>query len=249
MTKWTRFASFIALCGLSFYTAACTKSIASQPEQFLATDKPDPLLSSTTYTEAYPALQTGNNGAANLSPTEETVNGYPLPISTGATATISDAVLMDAGWYARQYGVSLEEAYRRLTLQDEIGDLGAKLARNEVSTFAGLWIEHEPIYRVVIAFTRNGKETLAPYIVDTPLAELIELRVYEMTYAELEELQQELNRLFEAHNISVNTGINIMQNQVEIFVPDVEQFFSMLEAQEINLPEQVSVVEMVVEEW
>ncbi len=66
--------------------------------------------------------------------------------------------------YAKDQDVPLEEAVRRLQLQESVGKLGAELEANERDTFAGLWIEHEPEYRVVAAFTRDGEETIRPYV-------------------------------------------------------------------------------------
>lgn len=88
-------------------------------------------------------------------------------------------------FYARAYCVSIEEAERRMAIQnrgaigpktepgrpprppeDSIGALNAALQEKEAGTFAGLWIEHRPDYRVVVAFTRNAAATLAKYTKD-----------------------------------------------------------------------------------
>ena len=47
----------------------------------------------------------------------------------------------------KDFGVDVEEAICRLSLQDEIGELGAELAANERDTFAGLRIQHQPDFR------------------------------------------------------------------------------------------------------
>ena len=104
--------------------------------------------------------------------------------------------------YARAYCVSVQEAERRMAIQlrdavgpktepgpappprrDSIGALNARLHEKEVATFAGLWIEHRPDYRVVVAFTRDAAATLAKYTNDPlfkplnrPGPTLVELR-------------------------------------------------------------------------
>jgi hypothetical protein len=104
--------------------------------------------------------------------------------------------------YARAYCVSIEEAERRMGIQnrgaigpkmepgrpppppgDSIGALNAALQQKEAGTFAGLWIQHQPDYRVVVAFTRNAAATLAEYTkdplfkpLDRPGPTLVELR-------------------------------------------------------------------------
>ena len=104
--------------------------------------------------------------------------------------------------YARAYCVSVKEAERRMAIQlrgsvgpkarpgrparppeESIGALNGTLQEKEAGTFAGLWIEHQPDYRVVVAFTRNAAATLAKYTkdplfrpLDRPGPTLVELR-------------------------------------------------------------------------
>ena len=92
----------------------------------------------------------------------------PTPFNTLAPEEIpegvSPALAMDAQYYAKDYGVELSEAIRRLTLQEPIGKLGATLESNEAGTLGGFWIQHEPEYRVVAAFTKDGEKTMAKYV-------------------------------------------------------------------------------------
>ena len=86
------------------------------------------------------------------------------PISATSAPAVSEALLQDACHYAADMGVDLPEAVRRLQAQATIGELGAELEANEQPTFGGLWIQHKPEYKVVVAFTRDGEETVRPYI-------------------------------------------------------------------------------------
>jgi hypothetical protein len=69
--------------------------------------------------------------------------------------------------YSRRYGVTPQEAERRLhvmnALHAELPALQEKLERHERGNFANLWIEHEPALRVVVAFKRNAEATLRRY--------------------------------------------------------------------------------------
>jgi len=104
--------------------------------------------------------------------------------------------------YARAYCVAVEEAERRMEIQnrgaigpktqpglpppppaDSIGAISSALRDKEAATFAGLWIQHRPEYRVVVAFTRNAAAILAKYTkdplfmpLDRPGPTLVELR-------------------------------------------------------------------------
>jgi hypothetical protein len=74
----------------------------------------------------------------------------------------------DTAEYALDFGVSMDEARRRMAVQmrNEPGELQALLMQKEPATFGGLWIEHEPKYRVVVSFTRDPAATLAKYTKD-----------------------------------------------------------------------------------
>lgn len=120
-------------------------------------------------------------------------------------------------WYARAYCVSVEEAERRIEIQnrgaigprtepgppppppapdDSIGLLAQTLHEREGDTFAGLWIQHRPTYGVAVAFTRDAAATLAKYTsdplyvpVDRPGPSLTQLR------AAQEQLMRDLDAL------------------------------------------------------
>jgi hypothetical protein len=79
----------------------------------------------------------------------------------------------DAAWYAVEHGVSVEEAVARLEAQATVGPAEARIASALGAPFAGLWIEHEPEFRVVIASTDptppgNAAELTAG--IDAPVA-------------------------------------------------------------------------------
>ena len=79
---------------------------------------------------------------------------------------ISTALARDARMYAEQHDVELSEAITRLLMQDSVGELDVDLLSNESGTFGGLWIQNEPEYRVVVAFTKDGERTIAEYVKD-----------------------------------------------------------------------------------
>lgn len=150
----------------------------------------------------------------------------------------------DAAAYAEDQGISLEEASRRLNLQDEIGELGAALEANEADTFAGLWIEHEPEYRVVVAFVGDaGEEVIRPYLETYPqLADIIELRTAQYTLAELLAAQQEAFTIVEQlEPMSVAGGVDVMANRVYLTVGNPELFLQAVADAGYELPSVVEV--------
>jgi hypothetical protein len=155
---------------------------------------------------------------------------------------IGDALQRDAETMAAEQNISVDEAIRRLTYQISIGTLGAELEQQEADTFAGLWVQHEPEYRVVVAFTHDGEETIQRYVENTPLVDLIDVRTTEATLAELKAGQQETHRLLDDIKLSAASGINLQENRVEIYVTDRSLFDATLQETHVQLPRDIEVI-------
>ena len=164
----------------------------------------------------------------------------PAPTTNVAmTVTPNEALQQDAEAMATHTGISVAEAIRRLSLQDAIGELGAQLERQETKTFAGLWIKHEPDYRVIVAFTRNGQETIDPHIQNTPLEELVEVRTVGVSLKELEIIQQQVIQMTRELGFPFESSINVQTNQVELYVTDKVLWEEALQRTNRKLPEHV----------
>jgi hypothetical protein len=156
--------------------------------------------------------------------------------------TPGEALQDDAAEYARQFGVSQEEALRRLRVQNEIGGLGAALQRDEAETFAGLWIQHEPNFGVVAAFTRDGEQTIQPYLEGKSYAGLVEVKTFPYSLRELESAQQRAIRISEELGIPITSFISVQENRVIIVVGNPEMFQEEIRSAGRELPELVEVV-------
>lgn len=160
------------------------------------------------------------------------------------TAVPTQEIHLDAQAYADDLGVGLEEASRRLNLQEAIGEFGAALEANEVDSFAGLWIQHEPEYRVVVAFVGDDGETvIRPYLETYPaLADVIEVRSAQYTLAELETAQREAFAIVEElEPLSIAGGVDVINNRVFLTVGNPELFLQAVEAAGFELPSMVIV--------
>ena len=171
----------------------------------------------------------------------------PTPINTLTPEEIPEgvslALVVDAQMYAADFGVELSEAIRRLTLQDPIGKLGATLESNEADTLGGFWIQHEPEYRVVAAFTRDGEETIAKYVQDGPLVGIIEVRTVDATLQELKRSQREAGSIVRGLGFRAASGINVFENRAEIYVRDRSRLEEALQESGQTLPAHVHIVE------
>ena len=144
----------------------------------------------------------------------------PEPTTSGTPERELSPIEQDAQSYAEHYGVSLEEAVNRLVLQGAIGELGAEIESKEADTLAGIWIQHEPEYRVVVAFTRDGEATIDKYVQDGPLAEIVEVRTAAATLRYLEHAQMEAGRIVADLGFPISSGIDVEGNRVELYVTD-----------------------------
>lgn len=169
------------------------------------------------------------------------------PSGPGGDKEVEDPLARDAQWYADDQGVSLEEAIRRLKLQEELSSsgLGPALEANEADTFAGLWIQHEPEYRFVVLFTRDGEEKIRPYIEGEPWADIVEVRNgADATLTELEAAQAEAGRIVRELDTRADSGINVQENRVELYVTDRTRLDAALREAGLRLPDHVAVIEV-----
>ena len=156
----------------------------------------------------------------------------------------NDALRIDAQYYANDFGVSVDEAVCRLSLQGKVGPLGAALRSREPDTYAGLWIHHEPDFGVTVLFTENPEATLAPYVIDHPLQGIIKARKAEASLRYLEQAQTRAHALARGTGIPVESGINIPENRVELYVIDVKGFNRALKDAGLRLPDHVKVIKV-----
>ena len=156
----------------------------------------------------------------------------------------TDALAQDAQFYAADFGVSVEEAICRLTVQDPIGPLDAEISSGEPDTFAGLWIHREPEFGVTVLFTENPEATLAPYVQDTDLAGIIKARKARVSLRYLKQAQRQAHMVASATGMPVKSGINVPENRVELYVIDVRGFTRALQRAGSQLPDRVTIIKV-----
>ncbi len=147
--------------------------------------------------------------------------------------------------YVSITGVSADEAKRRLQLQDIARELNAELSMNEAETLAGLWIEHSPEFKIVVQFTRDGEETIKPYIKQHPeLANVVEMRTAKVSLVDLQKARASASSSVHALGISVASETNVAGNSVNLYMAkaDRSQFDNALQRGKIQLPDKVKVI-------
>jgi|GEM_PF-1174794 len=167
------------------------------------------------------------------------VEPTPLP-----TLDPDAPLLPDVAWYAEEMGVSREEAAWRLEMQQALGELRLepRLREQEAETFAGLWLQHRPEFRLVVAFTGGGEETMRPYLEGEPVAGLVEVRDgYTYTLAELLQAQETAMAVMQELGVGASGGIDQQENRVVLTVGNPQLLQEELDVAGVALPEPVVV--------
>jgi hypothetical protein len=102
-----------------------------------------------------------------------------------------------------------------------------------------LWLQQEPEFRVVVAFTEDGEATMQPYLAGSPMADVVEIRTADATLAELMSAQTAASSLLAELGFPADSGINVQANQVELYITDEAAFTSALQTADVELPAHV----------
>ncbi len=123
----------------------------------------------------------------------------PLPTVGSSETNASTAdIYPGAVMYANRFDVSLAEANERLARQSVIGTLGAQLANSFPESFAGLWIENAPTYRVVVATTSSDLADIREMTEESGVAQYVVLRHADYSLVELDAKRAAIQPLVEA---------------------------------------------------
>ena len=118
--------------------------------------------------------------------------------------------------YAARYGVNPVEAASRLDRQRGAGRLRAEIEAVEPDTFAGMYVEHIPRFRVVARFKGNAKAIIARFKTDIP----IEVEDAADSLKELRAIQVETYADLKAIGIESASQISERDGSVVFFVED-----------------------------
>ncbi len=156
-----------------------------------------------------------------------------------------EALLQDAASYAADHGVGLDEAAFRLGVQlhGGLGELEHRLAEGEPERFAGLWLEHEPEFRVVVRMTDLAAAPRVRALAGKGvLADLLEVRPAVHSLAGLEAAQAAAHHLAGQLGVTVESQIDVYGNRVELYAVEADLLQASLAQRGLRLPEGVAVV-------
>ena len=146
-----------------------------------------------------------------------------------------------AATYAAMYGVPLTEAQRRLDAQAQTGRLNALLERGAAGTFAGMYAEHVPAYRVVARFTSPPDAALLRLIDGMGLADVVEVESAAVPYADLLALVPRALAAARAAGVAADAAVDVVGGAVVLAVLDRAPLDAALRDGRVRLPERVRV--------
>ena len=132
----------------------------------------------------------------------------------GSTFAAESKVNPTAIWYAETFHVSVEEAESRFAKEDYAGEVGHLIETGSPETFAGIWIEHEPVFRVVVRFVGDAKAQLAKYTQDPLFVPETAPRPYKL----LVEAQNSIARQLAEHGFDFESDIDLKKSEVTLYV-------------------------------
>jgi hypothetical protein len=107
------------------------------------------------------------------------------------------------------------------------------LSEAEADTFAGLWIEHAPAFKVVALFTEDGGTKLSRFVQGGPLERLSEARP---AARPLRQLLDDARAIRGGGVAPFDLSIDVKRNMIEIRVESIDAFDRWASANSIALP-------------
>ena len=174
--------------------------------------------------------------------------GEPTMIDGDRVLAEREALVEAARWYARDYGVPLKEAIRRLRMQDDPlpTNLERELRREEPDSFAGLWLRHQPTYGITVALagdSETAEERVRRSVEGTQWEGTANIKHVEASMIELNAARAESEAMMDRLGVRYDSGDNILKNRMEIYVADRDLVLRKLDAAGLEMPRYVVVLE------
>lgn len=132
--------------------------------------------------------------------------------------------------YIQAYGVSGAEAERRLSYVDKAVALQARLSADEPTRFAGLYIEHQPEFRVVVRLVGGSDQLLRRYT-DDPVFVAEQAQT---PLIALRNKQEAIIRSLARSTPELSTDIDVRRGRVKLYTRNPIQSRSALGASSIS---------------
>jgi streptogrisin C len=137
-------------------------------------------------------------------------------LAAGATPAAGSAIPRETEIYARDFGITEEEAGARFATMESARELQTKLRATGADYFGGLWINHRP-FEVVINVVSGYEEQIISLIASSGLGSVARVSTTRFTESELHRDQDAVPSLV-PFGKDFWSGINLRTGHVEVYV-------------------------------
>jgi hypothetical protein len=101
----------------------------------------------------------------------------PAPVTPDSPISASKSTTPPGAEYlSSRYGISMEEAAMRINLQAEIAALVQQVQADSSADIAGIWVQHTPVFKIVIGFTDPDDKKLVRYQISPKIRRYVSLK-------------------------------------------------------------------------
>lgn len=139
----------------------------------------------------------------------------PLPPSQ---APKSPGVSPAVTYLMREYGISEGDAKERLAVQAEVMELSARINRENDPAFSAIYTEHEPVFKVVVAFADSRDRKAFLDSLSPRLRRYVQLKTVPKSRRQINADLEELAATFRAAGMPFGGGFNPKSGRYRIEV-------------------------------
>ena len=150
--------------------------------------------------------------------------------------------------YSEKFGVTYDEAEFRFELQTSFPDLEPALEKNDPDTFGGVWIQHEPEYGIIVAFTDECEKKIKKYdnYIPKEILPYIETRLVDRSLSDLKRDQTQMVASLRELGIKTDSWVDVIENRVVVHVKKDQRSIldNAINTGSIKMPSKVKIAEV-----
>lgn len=120
------------------------------------------------------------------------------------------------GFLEKRFGLSRQEAQRRLALEDQVSDAAVKLQERFPEAFLASIIDHTPVYQVTFVFSREVAAEEVRRVIPADLQSVFKVKRSRYSAAEIRNRENEVVQALLAAKIAGTFGYDYRTDKIEV---------------------------------
>lgn len=145
-------------------------------------------------------------------------------------ALVGNYAYAEPSYLEAAYGISAEEAQLRLDLQEQVIALSEKLNAENDPNYADMYIQHTPVYKIVILFSDNKNRHQFLKSLDPKLQRYVQLKNVKKSRSQYEQELDELGKLIQTLNIPYTAKFDLEKQRYEVVVENKDNLNTIKQA-------------------